>query len=381
MTATASRVGPTVVQRWRTMRWVLLALAAVVGVSTIATLLTAPTTGGRMTPDSTSPEGAHALVQLLRDRGVDVVAADDIATVERSMRPDALLVVAPTAFLIDDAGLRRLSRLPGDVLLVEPLSAIRESLAPRIRVATSGSGFGGEPDCDLREATRAGRIQLGSSDTYGGVDGATVTRCYGGALVRYTDGGRTVTVVGSADFMTNSGLLQDGNAALAMNLAGDRPRVVWYTPKRIEGESDGATSISDLIPPRVGWIVLQLILAVGCVALWRVRRVGPLVAEDLPVVVRASETVEGRGRLYRSRRARDRAAPALRTAALQRLVPRLGLGARSDPAAVVETIAQRTGADPAAVQYALYGPDPTDDAQLVDLSRLLDDIERQVASS
>ena len=34
----------------------------------------------------------------------------------------------------------------------------------------------------------------------------------------------------------------------------------------------------------------------------------------LPVVVRASETVEGRARLYRSRRARDRAADALRTA-------------------------------------------------------------------
>ena len=31
-----------------------------------------------------------------------------------------------------------------------------------------------------------------------------VTRCYDGALVRYTDDGRTITVVGSADFMTNS---------------------------------------------------------------------------------------------------------------------------------------------------------------------------------
>ncbi|BBZ30684.1 membrane protein [Mycolicibacterium madagascariense] len=380
MTTTQSRVGPTVVQRWRSLRWVLLALAAIVAVSIVAALLTTPATGGRMDPDATSPEGAHALVQLLRERGVDVIPADDVASVERSMRPDALLLVAPTAYLVDDAGLRRLNQLPGDVLLVEPLSAIRESLAPKIRPA-SESSFGGEPDCDLRAATRAGRIQLGSSDTFEAVDGATVTRCYGGALVRYTADGRTVTVVGSADFMTNSALLQEGNAALAMNLAGERPRVVWYTPKRIEGESDGATSITDLIPPRVGWIVLQLVLAVACVALWRVRRVGPLVAEDLPVVVRASETVEGRGRLYRSHRARDRAAPALRTAALQRLVPRLGLGDRSDPAAVVGTIAQRTGADPAAVQYALYGPIPTDDDQLVDLSRLLDDIERQVSAS
>ena len=56
------------------------------------------------------------------------------------------------------------------------------------------------------------------------------------------------------------------------------------------------------------WIVWQLWLVVVLVALWKGRRLGPLVAEQLPVVVRASETVEGRGRLYRSRRARDRAA-------------------------------------------------------------------------
>ena len=85
-------------------------------------------------------------------------------------------------------------------------------------------------------------------------------------------------------------------------------------------------SIFDLIPQNVTWIVWQLCLVVLLVALWKGRRPGPLVAEELPVVVRASETVEGRGRLYRSRRARDRAAAALRTATLQRLLPRLGLG-------------------------------------------------------
>ena len=78
------------------------------------------------------------------------------------------------------------------------------------------------------------------------------------------------------------------------------------------------------------WIVWQLCLAVVLLALWKGRRIGPLVAEELPVVVRASETVEGRGRLYRSRRARDRAADALRTATLQRLLPRLGLGPNAD---------------------------------------------------
>ena len=58
------------------------------------------------------------------------------------------------------------------------------------------------------------------SDTYEAAGDVPVTRCYEGAVVRYTHDGRTVTVVGTADFMTNSGLLKQGNAALAMNLAG-----------------------------------------------------------------------------------------------------------------------------------------------------------------
>jgi len=123
-----------------------------------------------------------------------------------------------------------------------------------------------------------------------------VTRCYEGAVVRYTDAGRTVTVVGSSAFMANSGLPKRGNAALAMNLAGAKPRVIWYAPQHSEGESSGGATIFDLIPDRVTWIVLQLCLVVLLVALWKGRRIGPLVAERLPVVVRASETVEGRGR-------------------------------------------------------------------------------------
>ncbi len=132
--------------------------------------------------------------------------------------------------------------------------------------------------------------------------------CYGGALVRYSDDGRVVTVIGASDFMTNAGLLEEGNAALAMNLAGTHSRMIWYAPQYTEDESEGAATLSDLIPDQVTWIVWQLALAVVLLALWKGRRIGPLVAERLPVVVRASETVEGRGRLYRSRRARDRAA-------------------------------------------------------------------------
>ncbi len=368
--------GPTAVQRWRSWRWVILTLVALALIAGLDAYLTAPRPGARMDPASTGPDGTHALVALLRDGGVDVVVADGIAAVERAARPDALILVAQSQYLTEPL-LDRLAKAPGDLLLVEPTARTREALMPGVRVSAADT-FDSDPDCTLREATRAGSVRFGPSDSYYAADGRAMTRCYHGALIRFRDGGRTVTAVGSADFMTNGSLLQAGNAALAMNLAGARPRLVWYAPHRIEGESPPPGSISDLIPQNVTWIVWQLCLVVALVALWKGRRPGPLVAEELPVVVRASETVEGRGRLYRSRRARDRAAAALRTATLQRLLPRLGLNTGASPPAVAAAVAARSGADPAFVSYQLFGPPPATDHDLLHLARALDNIERQV---
>lgn len=373
-------VTPTALQRWRAWRWIALALLVITVVAAVSTYLTAPRSGGQMDPSSTTRDGAHALVSLLRDQGVDVVVADNIGDVERDARPDTLVVIAQTFYLTDDDLLLRLAAVPGDRLLVEPVAQTRKALAPEIRIGGANT-LGGEPKCNLPEAIRAGDVEFSLSDTYQAAGDVPVTRCYDGAVARYRDGDRTVTVVGTADFLTNGGLLRQGNAALAMNLTGTRQRVIWYAPQRMEGESVGGATIFDLIPEQVTWMLWQLCLVVALVALWRGRRVGPLVAEELPVVVRASETVEGRGRLYRSRRARDRAADALRTAALQRMLPRVGLGANATPAAVVGAVAERSGAPGESVHHTLFGPPPATDADLVNLAHDLDNIERQVARS
>lgn len=370
----------TIVQRWRTGRWVVLALVVIAIVAGLGAYLTAPRPGGRMDAEATSADGAHALVSMLRDHGVKVDVANTVSDVERTATPGSLVVAAQTLYLSDKDQLDRLAKLPGDLLLVEPVTRTREALAPHVRLSGS-TPLGGEPDCTLREAESAGAVQFDMSNTFEAADDTPVTRCYDGALIRYTDHGRTVTVVGTSKFMANSGLLKQGNAALAMNLAGARSHVVWYAPQHSEGESGGGATLTDMIPGYVKWVVWQLAVAVLLLALWQGRRLGPLVAEKMPVVVRASETVEGRGRLYRSTRARDRAAEALRTATLQRLLPRLGLAPNATPPAIVQSVVARGGADPGAIGHALFGPPPGTDADLVHLAHRLDDIERQVTRS
>lgn len=373
-TPTATATAP---RRRRSWRWVLATLLVLAVIAGVDAYLSAPRPGTRMDAASTDPDGAHALVALLRDGGVDVVVADHIADVESAARPDALILVAQSQYLADSV-LDRLARIRSDLLLVEPTTEARKALLPGVRISGT-NGFDSDPNCTLREAVRAGSVRFGRATTFESEDGRAMTRCYDGALIRFRDGGRAITAVGSTDFMTNGSLLQAGNAALAMNLAGGRPRLVWYAPHFVEGESSSKATVLDLIPANVYWVVGQLAVVVLLVAVWQGRRPGPLVAEELPVVVRASETVEGRGRLYRSRRARDRAAAALRTAALQRLTPKLGLAGGATPEAVVSTAAQRTGSDPGWVSYHLFGPPPTTDHDLLQLARALDGIERQVA--
>ncbi|CAN3131251.1 DUF4350 domain-containing protein [Mycobacterium sp. smrl_JER01] len=378
----STAVGETLTQRWRGLRWVLLGLAAVVAVAALTTWLTAPRPGGHLDPTSTSSDGVHALVTLLRESGITVVEAASIRDVEIAAREDTLLVAAQTYHLFDDDLLDRLSTLPGDRLLIAPLGKTREALAPELRRGMTTEFGGLAPDCDMREAERAGTVQFGPAETYEATGSTPVTRCYDGVLARYSADGRTITVVGSERFVMNSQLASEGNAALAMNLTGSHPRVIWYAPQRSEGgDSDGAASFTDLIPAQVNWMVLQLVLAVALLALWKGRRVGPLVAERLPVVVRASETVEGRGRLYRSRRSRDVAADSLRISARQRLLPRIGLTASAPPQSVIQAVAARSGLDSQSVAHTLYGPSPATDDDLVNLARALDDIERQVAQS
>lgn len=382
--AVGTQARPRGARRWRSWRWVALGLVVIVAVATLSAYLTTPRAGGEMDPAATGPAGAHALVMLLRDRGVDVVVADTVADAERVARPDALLLVAETA-RIGGKDLHRLAHLPGDLLLVQPTPRARKALAPGIRTALDRVAvFARPPECDLREADRAGSADLRATETYVTASDQPIISCYDGTLVRYRTGERTITVVGGAFFMTNSGLLLQGNAALAMNLAGSRHRLVWYAPQWSEDRSSGTATIFDLIPKNVSWLVGQLCLVVAVAALWKGRRLGPPVAEQLPVVVRASETVEGRGRLYRSRRARDCAAQALRIAALQRLSPRLGLGMHAGAApasAVVAATAQRSGMHPESLQHLLFGPPPSSDTGLLHLARALDDIERQVSRS
>jgi hypothetical protein len=238
------------------------------------------------------------------------------------------------------------------------------------------------PACGLAAAQVAGSALVGGRTYTGGT-----TSCYGGSLVVGQRGTTPVVALGSPTFLSNEHLDEDGNAALALGLlsgtgapGGASTRVVWYQPA-LDPQAD-PPGFFDLLPPAVPWAVAQLLLATAAVALWRGRRLGPVVEEPLPVIVPAAETVEGRARLYAAGRARQAAAEALRTGARARLGGMLQHGREPDPTGLVVAVAERAGRQPGEVGALLYGaagsPGPADDAALVRLADDIDRLEREV---
>ncbi|WP_308249693.1 DUF4350 domain-containing protein [Sphaerisporangium fuscum] len=371
---------PTARSIWRGGRGFLVFGVLVVAVAVLTVLITGTSAEGRdLDPAGTSLNGGKALAEILRGRGVRVERVSTVADVERLDGAGAQLLLTDTTHLSED-DLRRLAATRADRLVVGP-SVDQSLLPPGLQAEQTAASRSREPMCDLPAAVRAGSAHTGGV-SYRPPRGAV--GCYpdgkGFTLVRQTTGSVVTTVVGDGAFMSNQRLAEDGNAALAMNLAGARPVLIWFVaPDRPQARpGSGRATLGELIPPGVPWAVLQLGVALLVVALWRARRLGPVVVERLPVVVRAAETVEGRGRLYRARRARDRASATLRAACVSRIAPRLGLSGDATWDEVVAATALRTGQDAVWVRSVLYGPIPADDAGLVALAGHLDTLERQV---
>ena len=361
----------------------LAAVLALVAIGVGLAALAPRTQGTYLDPDSPAQQGTRALVEITRQHGtpVTVVHSAAAAALRMTTDPNALLVIVrPERLVASD--LTTLSGLPGDQLLVEPDDNALQRLAPGVSM-DGGADQTLAPDCALPAATLAGSVGFTNALTYDAP--ATATRCYSidghPALVQIPVGGPTVTVLGSGEPLTNARLAENGNASLGMNLLGSRPSVVWLMPGLPQPGTGGQKSFFQLVPFGTKLAVLQIFVAVILIALWRARRLGPVVAESLPVIVRSAEAVEGRARLYRSRRAHGRAADALRGGALERLKRLLGMPGSVGQRELLGALAARTNHDEAVIGYALYGPPPADDAELVRLANFLDDLERQVRQS
>ncbi|WP_055695428.1 DUF4350 domain-containing protein [Streptomyces prasinopilosus] len=389
----STSASPTARQVWTRARGVVLALALLVVAAVVIAVARSGAQHGELDPRSADPLGSRAVAELLADRGVDTRVVTTLEEAAAAAKPDTTLLVAVPDLLTH----RQQSRLHsafadsgGRTVLVSAGSASVDRLAPGV-VADPATSFGStlDPVCSLPAARTAG-----SADT-GGIR-YTTTRsdadeCYPSerlaTLVRVpaASGTGDTVLLGAPDILLNDRLDEHGNASLALQLLGPHPHLVWYLPSLADASAapeEGERDFFDLLPSGWIWGTAQLFVAAALAALWRARRLGPLVPEKLPVAIRASETVEGRARLYRKANARDRAATALRSTTRTRLAPLAGIPVSQahTPETLLPALSTRLHGDgqAALLHDLLFGPPPGDDAALTALADRLDALEREV---
>ncbi|MUU72906.1 hypothetical protein GK109_16980 [Pseudarthrobacter sp. GA104] len=362
----------------------LAALWALVGAALALVLWAQLAPKGDAVPlslNNAGPDGARAVTQILGRHGVKVHGVGNfeaaMAALEAGTSP-TLLLYDRSGFL-DEPRLQELAASAERVVLVSPrlqtLAALSGSIRQAGVVPDASSAL--DPGCSLPDAEAAGPVSGESGFIYDG--GTSCYRPAGSAAgVLAVEGHGRLTVLGSTGILNNGRLDDLGHAALAIRTLGTSPDLVWYLPT-IEDLETGASpqTLDELAPDWVRFLGPWLALVAAAAIAWRGRRLGPLVFEPLPVVVKAVETAEGRARLYHDSRAVDQARDNLRAGTLVRLSGHLRVGAAATADQVVNAAARHLG-QPARQIHELVNEHPRTEARLVAWSRELDNLEKEV---
>lgn len=335
--------------------------------------------------DNAAPGGAMALVEVLRQQGVTVIAASSLDEARDAVTDRAgttVLIYDPQAILTSGQS-ERAATLSDDVVFVDPSFGALDRIAPSVAQAGFVDGDV-DADCSVRAVQNAGTVTVGGEGYRIIDDDDAVVRCLDSgddvvSLIHLTRPDGSLTIVGTLDALSNQHIIEEGNAAYALTLLGAHEKLVWYIPTFEDLPTGEGVTIADLTPTWVLPMTWTLALVALAAAIWRGRRLGPLVFENLPVTVRASETMLGRARLYEKSGARLRALDALRVGTVQRLATACGLPRTATVDEVILAVAGLLGRGDPDIRALLLDTTPGTDRELVELSDALLTLEADVA--
>ncbi|HEX4443403.1 MAG TPA: DUF4350 domain-containing protein [Galbitalea sp.] len=368
--------------------WIVLAVFVAVVVVGYNLLAPPSLSVQPLDPAGTGQTGSRALVAVLGQHGVKVTATSTLAATHGAIdspKDTTLLVYDPSDYLDSDQ-LAALRSLAEHVVVIAPDKQQVREIDPAVSLIGSATASP-TAGCTLPAAVKAATLADGGNAYRVSGGAVAYSRCFPNGDNDYTlvvqrTGKRTLAIVGAMNAFTNRYIPDQGNAALAINLLGESRNLVWYLPSVDDvGASGHTVSFAEAAPAWITSFVALVFLVIIAAALWRGRRFGPLVIERMPVVVRASETMEGRARLYQTTSARSRALDSLRIGTIGRVTTMCGLPRTANLDEVTAAVASATGRPLADVRDALVERMPLTDSELVRQSDALLGLERDVAGA
>ncbi|NHA66714.1 DUF4350 domain-containing protein [Phycicoccus flavus] len=391
----ASGASPSAVRRVRGVAlWVV---AVVLGGVLIALAAGSSPPDDYLHPDGTGQGGTRALVEVLRDQGIDVeVAGTAQEAIDAAGDGSGTTVVVGNSSLLGSTAARRLlasTRGADRVVFLDGAPDVLPELDLGVTATRSGDEVSAA-DCrvpwvqDGDTVARwswvfgpsGDRLPAGSVGCYPAApDGPGSPRLWAAVDLPASPAHAPVTLVGFPDAATNRFVTEADHAGLVVRLLGASPRLVWYHPTADDlTENPTPADEGAVWPSWLGLVVWLGALAFLAFAVARGRRLGRLVPEPLPVVVRATETTESRAELYRAARADARAAAVLRHATRTRLAARLGLPPGGGLPELVAAVSDATGVPATELDALLRDAPPQDEAALVRTAQQLAHLEEKV---
>lgn len=379
----------------RRRRRLAVTAVAAVGLVTVVVLMVLAAAGARSgdpyDPQSPTPQGSQALARVLADHGVDVVVARGLdAFLADRVDSGTTVFVASTSRLDPTlfAEFAAHAAPAGRAVIATSDSWVLGALGTTWAMRPFPAGGTVATSCgipDVRAGERISPPDLGIAWQ----PATGVHACYQAfGLAAYVElptgttgrAGQT-TLLSDPTLWTNERIATGDQAALALRALSHTGRLLWYVPTQADLLGSGNRTIEGTLP---GWFRPSLwLLAAGLAAviLWRGRRLGPLVREPLPVQVRAIETTQARGRMYRAARDPARAGLILQLATVRRLGRHLGLPRHTPAAVVAARVVDAGGAPWEQVNRLLTGPPPGSDGELAQLAVELAALERTLIPS
>ena len=367
---------PSFLRRHRFTVLIVLALA-------IALFIAIKTSGTQrnnqpLDPDNPGPDGAQAVARVLDNEGVNVDVVRSAEELESTDVDGKTAIVVTQSSLLGPSTYDRLIQHAGGrpVIIIDALFAATQSDGNGYPESVD-TGDAIEADCDL-DLFDGLELKVDDALAYPGAGCFEVDSKF---VYSQSD---SVIAFGAGDALTNDQVLRGDNAAIALRLLGQHDHLIWYVANSEDLSGDEANDtlrelVPDWIEPGFWLICLASLFLIG----WRFRRLGPLATEPLPVVVKAIETTQSRGRLYRKAGDRAHAAQAMRASARKRVAARLRLGMGQDEAALIRETARhlgRTEAEVASVIASSAQP-PNSDQDLITLANDLAALEEEVRRS
>ncbi len=370
------------------LKFPLFIIGGVIGAAWLVSLATPDYSDTRFAPNNHNPQGARAVAQVLKNNDVDITFTRELPEAVGHARSGATVLIAHDTGLSADQA-HALLRSGADIVAANPrgdlVAAIAEHSSTSITQAASPSDITSTvAQCQSPVAQAAQEISSSGTGFTQTSPQAHVIECFPGLVGSHfaqvsTDEGQRIILFDDVDSWSNQRITDYGHAALALHSLGAHPQLVWFLPEVPELQNPAGLDGGPTMPQRFTIVAAVVLAAFVFLAYARMRRLGPLVSEGLPVVVKAAETTRGRARLYRGIGAYGRAAAALRAGTARRLAQRLGVPSSHDGEAFTHAVAHATGRPQQEIWGLFFGPSPATELSLTTLAQDLASLESEIS--